>query len=344
VFETSPIRREKEPNMITSDNARDTADGAAHIPTWTRGKRGRITALLGANALAVEPPGATPRSRPVGQVLAFFGITYLVTWGCFVGGSLIGSSGLTLALILLGSFAPSVVAVALTGRREGRREVRKLLGRLLQWRVGLRWYVFALAFMAVIKMAVAVLYRIGNGDWPQFGNQAWYAILAAIVPIAIVGGPLGEEVGWRGYALPRLTERWGLAPASLLLGAVWACWHLPLFFLPHLEKYTDQHGQSFPTYFLQVVALSVALAWLVGNTSGSLLLAVLMHSAINQTKDIVPSKVVGADNSWAFSSSAVAWLTVVLLWVCAAYFLSRMRARGRVATGPVTSPDPVLPG
>jgi membrane protease YdiL (CAAX protease family) len=70
-----------------------------------------------------------------------------------------------------------------------------------------------------------------------------------------------------------------------------------------------------PAYLLQVVALSVALTWLMGNTRGSLLLAVLMHSAINQTKDIVRSKVGGADNSWALSSSTAAWLTIAVLWM-----------------------------
>jgi hypothetical protein len=110
--------------------------------------------------------------------------------------------------------------------------------------------------------------------------------------------------------------------------------------MPHLEKYTDQHGQSFPAYFLQVVALSVALAWLMGNTRGSLLLAVLMHSAINQTKDIVPSKVSGADSSWALSTSGVAWLTVAVVWIAAAYFLHRMRARERVANTPQPQGEP----
>jgi membrane protease YdiL (CAAX protease family) len=272
---------------------------------------------------------------PVGEVLVFLAITYAVTWGCFVLGSLLGRSGVTLALLLLGSFAPSAVAVVLTGRRDGRRGVRRLLGRLLRWRVGLRWYAFALAFMSVVKLAVAALYRVVHGSWPQFGDQPWYAIVAAILPVAVVGGPLGEELGWRGYALPRLTRRWGLAPASVALGVVWACWHLPLFFLPHLGSYSDQHGQSFPTYFLQVVAYSVALAWLMGNTGGSLLLAVLMHSAINQTKDIVPSKVTGAHDWWALSTSSVAWLTVAVLWVVACFLLSRMRSRGSVATDAV---------
>src|SRR3954452_15769830 len=78
--------------------------------------------------LLVEPLGTPPRSRPVAQVGVFFAITYLVTWGCFAAGSLMGASGLTLAVILLGSFAPSLVAVALTGRREGPTGVRAMLG------------------------------------------------------------------------------------------------------------------------------------------------------------------------------------------------------------------------
>ena len=179
--------------------------------------------------------------------------------------------------------------------------------------------------MAAIKLSVAVVYRLTHHHWPHFGPHSMASILVLIVVAGIIGGPLGEEIGWRGYALPRLTARLGLAPASLLLGLVWSCWHLPLFFL---SVGGDQFGQSFPTYLLQVTALSVAMGWLMGNTGGSLLLAVLFHSAINQTKDIVPSKVPGAHNAWALSNSPVAWLTVALLWLCAAYFLSRMSWKG----------------
>lgn len=262
--------------------------------------------------------------RPVRQVLVFFVLTYALTWSLFIAADLLGRSAARLPLLLIGSFAPSVVAVVLTAHADGAAGVRTLLARLLKWRVGLRWYVFALGFMAVVKLGVAVLVRLTQGGWPQLEGQPWFAILPAIVAAGIAGGPLGEEIGWRGYALPRLAESSGLAAASVLLGVVWACWHLPLFFLAGLNEYGDQFGQSFPTYLLQVTALSVALAWLFCNTGGSLLLAVLMHSAINQTKDIVPARVAGADNMWALSSSTYAWLTVVLLWICAAYFLSRM--------------------
>jgi membrane protease YdiL (CAAX protease family) len=160
------------------------------------------------------------------------------------------------------------------------------------------------------------------GAWPRFGTEAWYVILAAVVAATLFGGPLGEEIGWRGYALPRLAQRFGMARASVLLGVIWACWHLPLFFIPGIDK----TGQSLPVYVLQVTALSVAMAWVYAHTSGSLLLAVLMHAAVNQSKDIVPSIVEGASNPFALSHSLVAWLTVAFLWISATYFLVRMPA------------------
>ena len=281
---------------------------------------------MSANAVAQNRSSGTAHARPAHQVLVFFALTYLITWTLFITAALLPgtSTGLQLPLLVVGSFGPSLAAIALTARSDGRNGVRELLKRLLIWRVKVRWYLFALGYFAAIKLGVALIYRATTGDWPRFGGQPWYAVLVAIVIAGIVGGPLGEEIGWRGYALPRMSSRLGPAYASVLLGLVWACWHLPLFFLSGLGGFTDQYGQSFPTYVLQVTALSVAIAWLMGNTGGSLLLAVLMHSAINQTKDLVSSKVPNANNMWALSGSLTAWLTVALLWICAAYFLYRM--------------------
>jgi len=264
----------------------------------------------------------------VDGTLVFFALTYAITWTCFgvAGGISTGAiaapslAGLRLPLLLLGSFAPSLVALGLTARTDGRAGAIALLRRLTVWRVGIRWYLFALGYMASIKVAAAVVHRVVAGEWPRFGHESWYTIVMAIVVAGIIGGPLGEEVGWRGFALPRLAARLGLARASVLLGIVWGCWHLPVFFIPGLEQF----GQSIPVYLIQVIALSVAMAWLFGHTRGSLLLAVLMHSAINQTKDIVPSVVEGATNPWALSPSLVAWLSVALLWITALYFLVRM--------------------
>jgi membrane protease YdiL (CAAX protease family) len=268
------------------------------------------------------------RDLPAGSLLAFFSITYAVTWTCFFAARALSDSsgplvarlsGFRTPLLLLGTFAPSLVALGLTARDRGLQGVEGLLGRLFASRVATRWYLFAIGYMAAIKLAFAVIHRFVTGAWPPFGVEPWYVIAAAIVISTPVQG--GEEIGWRGYALPRLAARVGLARASLVLGVFWACWHLPLFFIPGLNQY----GQSFPLFMLANIALSVAMAWLYANTNGSLLLVMLMHSAVNQTVGIVPTRLAKPGNPFALDTSPAVWLTAALLWIMTAYFLVRMR-------------------
>jgi uncharacterized protein len=259
------------------------------------------------------------RPVPSWALLKFFLLTYAIMWACFFSVAAMSprAPGRGL-LLLLGPFAPSLAALWLTARADGNQGIRALLRRILQWRVGARWYLFAIGYLAAIKLTVALLHRAINGSWPHFGRELPGVILVAIV----ISAPFqaGEEVGWRGYALPRLMARFGLARASVLLGLIWACWHLPQFFI----READTFGQSFFVYVLQVTALSVAMAWLWARTNGSLLLPMLMHAAVNNSKDIVPSATPGATNILGLNASLVAWLTVALLWICAAYFLIRM--------------------
>jgi uncharacterized protein len=259
------------------------------------------------------------RPGPPWALLKFFLLTYAIMWACFF--SVAAMSARTPGrgfLLLLGPFAPSLAALWLTARADGSQGIRALLRRILQWRVGAQWYLFAIGYMAVIKLTVALLHRAITGSWPNFGRELPGVILVAIV----ISAPFqaGEELGWRGYALPRLVARFGLARASVLLGLIWSCWHLPQFFI----READTFGQSFFVYVLQVTALSVAIAWLWARTKGSLLLPMLMHAAVNNSKDIVPSATPGATTILALNASLVAWLTVALLWICAAYFLIRM--------------------
>jgi membrane protease YdiL (CAAX protease family) len=262
------------------------------------------------------------------SLLKFFLLTFSATWILWFTSLAMSQERLaanpTLGLLagavfLLGVFSPALVAVALTYRAEGRAAVQSLLNRIFKWDVSWRWYLFALAFIPVVKLLVAVVYRIMTGAWPRFGETPWYLMAGAIA--VSTWAQAGEEVGWRGYALPRLSKHFGLGPASIILGTIWASWHLPLFFFFS----GDTRGQSFPLYLLQVTALSVALAWLYWRTEGSLLLVMLLHAAVNNTKDIVPSAEPNATNSWALSHSLVGWLTVALLWIVAVYFLIRMR-------------------
>jgi len=283
--------------------------------------------------VTLDRPRRTPPEEDhpsaAGHLLAFFALTFAVTWTFFIAAAALSGAlpagtapGLGLqALILLGTFAPAFVAVGLTARATGRAGVRALLRPLFQSDVRARWYVFAAGYMIGIKLTVALAYRLVTGAWPRFGVEPWYVMAAATVFSTLIGGQAGEEIGWRGYALPRLTARFGLGGASIVLGVIWATWHLPLFYLHGVDTY----GQSFPAYLLQTTALSVALAWLYWRTHGSLLLVMFMHAAINNTKDIVPSVARAPTNPFVPTASLTSWLGVGVLWLAAGCFLVGMR-------------------
>lgn len=255
---------------------------------------------------------------------AYFIACTVVAWSLWLASRGIADPGLRGLVFLAGTFAPGLLAIGFTARSGGREAVRALLGRLVAVNVPARWYLFALLFMMTTKLSAAVLLRATTGEWPRFGATPWYLMLAAAVGTTMVGSQAGEELGWRGYALPRLTARFGLARAGVLLGVLWAAWHLPLFFLPE----ADTHRQSFPLYLIQVTALSVTFAWLHARTGGSLVPVMLLHAAVNNTKDIVPSAELVPSGVWALSRSPVAWLTAALLWGFAAVVLARMRGAG----------------
>ncbi|MGH7694689.1 MAG: CPBP family intramembrane glutamic endopeptidase [Gemmatimonadaceae bacterium] len=254
-------------------------------------------------------------------LLPFFLLTYAVMWVSFItvaAARIPADSPLGALLLRLGAYSPSLVAIWLTARAAGGAGVSDLLSGIFKWRVPARYYVLAIAFIPVVKLTAALLHRLTSGAWPRMGGES-----LLLIPLAIAFSTpfqAGEEIGWRGYALPRLADRFGLRAASLMLGLIWAVWHLPQFFIRDAAEF----GQSFPLYVLQVTALGVVFAWLYARTNGSLLLVMLLHAATNNTKDIFPSATPGATNTLGLNASLLAWLTVALLWISAGYFLFSM--------------------
>jgi CAAX protease family protein len=250
-------------------------------------------------------------------MLRFFSLTFALSWTCFIG-ALALSGFVRLPVLLLGTFAPGMIALGLTARDDGMPGIEALGHRVSDWPSATRWYLFAITYVAAIKLLAALVFRLATGGWPPFGTTPWFVIAGAIVISTPVQA--GEEIGWRGYALPRLAARFGLARASLLLGFVWAVWHLPLFFVPD----SSNDGESFPMFVLAVTALSVAMTWLYANTHGSLLLTMLMHSAGNQTAGIVSTRAAIAGHPLVLDTSLIAVLTVTFFWIPALFFLARM--------------------
>jgi CAAX protease family protein len=253
-------------------------------------------------------------ANPGRRLVVFFALSYALMWMCFLSVAAFGipaRSALGAGLLLLGAFAPGIAAVVLTAAAEGRAGVAGLLARIGRWQVAAGYYAFALGLTVAVKLTAAVVVRLASGAWPHFGEWRPVLLLAAVA----FSTPFqaGEEVGWRGYALPRLAVRFGLRRASLLLGIVWAVWHIPQFFIPDADTYR----QSFVVFALGVVAFSVILAWLYARTRGSLLLVMLLHAAYNNTKDVVPSALPGGTGTFGFHASAVAWLSAALLGLVA---------------------------
>ena len=262
------------------------------------------------------------------SIILFFLFTYLISWTCFITVALLshetgaipaGLTTLQKILLFIGTVTPALVSMGILTLDKKIKERNIILMRIVNWKMNYQWYLFAAGYIAIIKIIVSFIYLMLNGSWPPFGNEALYIMLIATLFSTPVQA--GEEIGWRGFALPRLSEKFGLVFASIILGILWACWHLPLFFV----READTFGQSFPLYLMQVTGLSVAMAWLYWRTGGSLFLVMLMHAAVNNTKDIVPSGIAGATNTFGFQGSTVGWLTLLLIWLCALFFIYDMR-------------------
>jgi membrane protease YdiL (CAAX protease family) len=147
------------------------------------------------------------------------------------------------------------------------------------WRVGFKWYLFAFIGLPAV-MVLSVIFLPGAlASFQGLTTLAPLPMLILFVYIFFLGGPLGEEPGWRGFALPRLQRRYGPLVGSLILGPIWAFWHLPIFWVP---------AWNYPPTILNIVmfviaaiAFTIVMTWVFNNTKGSLFIAVLVHTSFD---------------------------------------------------------------
>jgi len=228
-------------------------------------------------------------------VLGGFILMFACTWPMYLWAAA-DSHGLTALRIppilpILVGYGFVVAALVATGITEGRDGIRALLRRFLIWRVGLRWYVVVLLGAAVVGLTAIALPVVFGGAAPDFaqpfatrifppGVSLWVA-----APLFLLFNVLanGEEIGWRGYALPRLQARHGALAASVVIGVVWAFWHVPKFL-------TAGSAQDYSPwlYLVNMVAEAVLYTWVFNSTGGSLLMVTLLHASINTSTIFLP--------------------------------------------------------
>jgi uncharacterized protein len=225
------------------------------------------------------------------------------------------SGYLNAAAILVG---PTLSAFIMTATTEGREGVRRLLGRYVLWRVGLRWYLFALVGVPLIMLLGTMVYSMELPNLGALGGPSYLlSYLGYFALVTVLGGPLLEEGGWRGFALPRMERLHGPLLASLILGVLWALWHLPEFLVPSWAASSGGGGVLGITLFtLTAITFTIIITWVFNNTRASLLLAILVHASIDTfggtLAAIFPAKAVTSAFPYLIGFGVVAVVLVVL--------------------------------
>jgi membrane protease YdiL (CAAX protease family) len=217
----------------------------------------------------------------------FFILTYLLSWLIWIPLDLSHfgirpfhiSEGLSSIVRLLGVLMPAIAALILTSRTGGQREIRSLLGRLAIWRVGWSWWAAAVLVQPILLVGAGLAY---NWIW---GNPAVTLITGGTIATFIINiiflaiATLGEEIGWRGVALPGLQSQRNAFKSSLILGFLWAAWHIPFWLL--LDSF-DQFGWTYLVLnFLFILPGTFYITWFFNHSRSSLLLPVAFHLSFN---------------------------------------------------------------
>jgi hypothetical protein len=223
-------------------------------------------------------------------------------------------------LILLGTFGPFFSAVTMVARRSGFRGLGQFLGQALRWRVGVQWYAVALLAPAAIRLVVIALHIVKGGSISDLSDPSlWLAIPSTFLIVLLIGGPTGEEFGWRGYLLQRVQPLFGLLGAAILIGVVSALWHLPLFWISG----TAQSHLPFALFVVRTVALSVISTWLYNGTKRSLLFVLLFHASLNTWPNTV--SILEAQGTIApYTSTTIIYAG----WAAQLVILGLLRGRG----------------
>lgn len=195
------------------------------------------------------------------------------------------ATGLAGTLFFLGTFGPGLAAILVTALISGGAGIRKLLSSLLIWRVSIQWWLVALLLPALITLGAVVLFSIFGGPNIDFSRYPpLYTIIPMIIMITLLNG-VGEELGWRGFMLPRTQSRYNALVSSLIVGFFWGLWHAPVYFIPGTAQsiYREQVGfwVGLLLFTATTIVISVIYTWVFNNTRGSVMIAALLHGANN---------------------------------------------------------------
>lgn len=252
------------------------------------------------------------RRRPL---ISYFVLAFAWTWAFVIVFLILFPLPDIIVRTTPGDLGPLIAAIVMSWVVAGRPGVGRLLKSMVQWRVKLVWYAIALVGIPAIYIVSIALVPGAAGSFkaPSLGAVVLYPVLYLL--LGTVGGPLTEEPGWRGFALPRLQRRWGPLAGTVILGLMWAAWHLPNYFRP--DWATVNGGLSWSgigTFAIAAVAFSVVLTWAYNRTNGSVLIAILIHASINFSQGLTGDLFPAAKNNEVAPVAAFVVLALVIVF------------------------------
>jgi membrane protease YdiL (CAAX protease family) len=250
-------------------------------------------------------------------LIAFFALAFVIAWAILIP-SVLASYGLislpaaTLLLLIMG-YGPTIAAILVSGAVGGRAEIRALLKRLLIWRVGWGWWAITLFLNGGIILGALGVYALLGNDVPPLPSLGPGLLLETVVMFVLVALINGEEIGWRGFALPRLQARYGVWTTVAVLGVLETLFHLPIFFNNGASEAGGQNGTPFGAFLVSSVLAVFLFVWLYDHTRGSLLMAILFHASMNAWSNILPFPSTSAWFFWLLALTQLVAVAVVLV-------------------------------
>jgi membrane protease YdiL (CAAX protease family) len=224
----------------------------------------------------VSMPAKSPNVLSRFPLWSFFLLTFALNIVVTVTQLYILKIPQTKPIAILQVLTPTLSAVILSYLLGGWNEVRKLFSGFTRWRVHWFWYLAAF-MMTGFPLLIAIVYILLGNPIQGMNPDATVVSLLGLLGFTLLSGPLTEEAGWRGFALPRLQQRYSALASSLILGVLWAAWHIPFYFEPGYAA----NGMPLPIFMVVVTALAILFTWIYNNSGGSLLLTMLAHFFFN---------------------------------------------------------------
>lgn len=250
----------------------------------------------------MQKPITLNKKQFTNELILFIVLSYLLTWFYIIPKALYSREITPLNIHpyfeILAAFGPALAALILVYVKSRKVGVQGLLSRILIWKVDLKWYFVALFLQPIIWLSALYIHVLLGGELPIFSNipvfeylnlsniinpiyLAILIILAFFVQVVLL---LGEEIGWRGFMLPKMLSITNWINSSLILGVIWTIWHIPLFYIIG----STQSNISLSLYSIDLIASTFLFTWIYFHTKGSILIAGLFHASINSSTVLLP--------------------------------------------------------